>query len=497
MLKGERKFTSVVLAVLTVLASLLILVNRADAEEIADREIVDAVKLQIQYDEIIDYDNLAVDVRDGIVILKGDVNTLLAKERLIEAVENIKGHKGFVDLVKVAPDNVFPDTILTLKIENHILEDPVTDSYEISVKVMDGTVVLDGTVDSYMEKIQAENIAKNVEGVEKVESSIEIVYPTKRLDSEMKSEIVTAIKNDIRVDAYLLDVKVENAIAKISGIVGSEEARKRLRAKAWVYGIKDVDVKQVSTKDWAHNKMQQPSEFKLLGDKELQERIQTAMTFDPRVFSFDIEVEVKSPFVTLRGNVTSKEARMAAEEDAMNIRGVISVNNLIKVKSHEAVPTDNKLVESVKNTLLSDTQGSYANVDILASKGWVYLSGNMKTEYLKERAEQLIMSRLSGVLEIQNSLVADYTKNTLPDWIIEANIRTRLYENPFINSSRIIVDLDDGLVTLDGKVQNFTEFDIAENIAYQSGAKAVVNNMTVTTFAYSPTAKLENAFTVR
>lgn len=494
MLKGERKLISAVLICLTAFFAVLSVSN---AETKETNEVIKAIKLQVEYDEKVNFDRLKIDMPDGIVILKGEVNTLLAKERLVKAVENIRGHKGFLDLVKVVPENIFPDTVLTLKIENALIEDPVTDAFKLSVRVLNGQVVLDGRVDSFVEKTQAENIAKNTEGVKAVESGIEVVYPLERLDSKMKREIVSAIQNDIRLEAYLLEVEVENGIAHVSGIVGSQEALDRLMARAWVYGIKDVDTSEVSVKEWARNKMKQPVEFKNVSDAELKETIHTALILDPRVFANDLEVEVNAPFVTLRGTVSSKEVRTIAENNVMNIRGVISVNNLLKVKSHDAVPTDSELENYVKNTLLSDRQGRFTDVEASATLGWVYLSGYVKTEYLRDRAEKLIMSEIEGVREIQNNLEAEYESNTLPDWMISGTVRYRLNEDPFINSSRIEVSTNEGLVSLEGQVQNFTEYDIAENVAYQCGAKAVVNDLTVTIFANQPTVRLDRVFTAK
>lgn len=492
MIKGEHRNTAVILAILTVIASMLILSNRSAAsEKIKDSNITDAIKLQIQYDEKINYGNLSVRTIDGVVILEGRVDNLLAKERLLETVKSIKGHKGFVDVVTVEPDHLFPDNILTLKVETLLLKDPVTESHEISVKVLNKEVLLSGKVDSFTEKKHAGNLAKSIPGVRSVDNSLQIEFKENRPDREIKSEIVANIKNDVVLEAYLLDVRVENGHAKISGVVGTEDLRRRLEANAWVAGVKKVDITQVSEKDWARNDMLASNEFKKRSNEELSKAINTALTYDPRVFSYDIEVEVNSPFVTLRGEVKSEKVRKAAVEDVQNIRGVVSVTDRIRVNSHDAVPTDEVLIGMVEDALLDDETGDYANVGVEASQGWVYLFGEVKTPFLKEHAENLI-NKIEGVLSVQNNLETEYEKNTLPDWIILANIKQKLVNNPFVNQSRIKVSAKDNLIILEGAVHNYTEYSLAEKIAYTAGADAVINNLAVTAFSFTPTALVEN-----
>jgi hyperosmotically inducible protein len=66
----------------------------------------------------------------------------------------------------------FDSSLITAKIKNKLVDDPITGVFRIKVVTYKGVVQLSGFVNSAAEKQHAEIIANSVEGVVKVENSL-------------------------------------------------------------------------------------------------------------------------------------------------------------------------------------------------------------------------------------------------------------------------------------------------------------------------------------
>jgi hyperosmotically inducible protein len=66
----------------------------------------------------------------------------------------------------------FDSSVITAKIKNKLVDDPVTGVFRIKVVTVKGVVQLSGFVNSPDEKQRAEVIANSVDGVKKVENSL-------------------------------------------------------------------------------------------------------------------------------------------------------------------------------------------------------------------------------------------------------------------------------------------------------------------------------------
>jgi osmotically-inducible protein OsmY len=135
-----------------------------------------------------------------------------------------------------------------------LFNDPVTESYEVSVEAdEDGKVQLTGMVDSWQEKNLTESVVKGVRGVTAIENAIEIEFASRRLDTEIRPEIERRLQWDVLVDHGLIDVAVDAGVVTLSGIVGSAAEKRRARNDAWVGGVKSVDVSGLTIERWARD----------------------------------------------------------------------------------------------------------------------------------------------------------------------------------------------------------------------------------------------------
>jgi osmotically-inducible protein OsmY len=118
-----------------------------EAEELSDEDIILAVENELLFDEGVSSHLIDVETSNGIVTLSGSVDNILAKERALHITESVRGVRAVVNRMIVNPISR-TDEQIRMDVENALLFDSATESYEIDVMVKDGTVTLEGTVDS-------------------------------------------------------------------------------------------------------------------------------------------------------------------------------------------------------------------------------------------------------------------------------------------------------------------------------------------------------------
>ena len=139
-----------------------ILVNLGNHDEISDVDIakyvLDALKLNW-----VPYDRLQVKVEDGHVTIDGEVEYNFQKEAATKSVSSVNGVKVFTNNITLVAET---KNELEKKIVEHaLLRYSSTVDQNIRVSVEDDTITLNGTVQSFYQKEEAEKIAWNAPGV--------------------------------------------------------------------------------------------------------------------------------------------------------------------------------------------------------------------------------------------------------------------------------------------------------------------------------------------
>ncbi|MFP4273021.1 MAG: BON domain-containing protein, partial [Halothiobacillaceae bacterium] len=183
----------------------------------------------------------------------------------------------------------------------------------------------------------AERLAAGIRGVRSVDNDISIVYPDDRPDSEISADVKSALRWDTLVDHGLINVNVENDIVELSGVVGSAAEKNRAIADAWVNGVETVNAADLTVKRWARDEDLKKKKYVNVPDSNIEEAIDNAIFYDPRVDAGDVTVSVDDGVATLRGTVEYLQSKQAAGRVARNIVGVTMVNNRLKVDPEQPV----------------------------------------------------------------------------------------------------------------------------------------------------------------
>ena len=466
-----------------------------------DDEIVNALEEELLVDPAVLSHDIDIEVVNGIVTLTGTVSNLLAKERSARIAEAVRGARSVVNRIAVEPKIRRDDRELERDVEAALFDDPATDAYELSVSAEDGRVTLAGTVESWSEKELAASVAKGVFGVVGVVNEIVVDYRTVRPDSEIEAEIERSLQRHALIDDGLIAVDVENAKVTLDGVVGSAAEKRLATWEAWTAGVDSVDATGLEVERWARDPDLRSDPIR--SQDEIRAAIEDAWVHDPRVFSFDVAAEV-SPggTATLSGAVDNVKAKRAAEQDARNTVGVVTVRNFIKVRP-SAQRTDDAIEADIESALLRDPYVNRYDVGVAVFDGVAYLAGDLDSHFEKGRADDAA-ARVKGVVDVVNNIAVqdprpigsdpwidpwstftydwyrlERSLSYTPDWEIRENIESQLEWSPFVDADDVTVTVEDAVATLTGTVDTWLERGAARDNAYDGGATYVRNRIEV------------------
>lgn len=474
--------------------------------QLSDQAISDQVDDELLFDAAVLSANIDIETIDGIVTLTGSVNNILAKERSARLAQAVKGVRAVVNRIEVIPSTERTDEEIANDIEAAWLDDPATESYEASVRVDDGVATVTGTVDSWLEKQLVATVAKGVRGVTDVKNQVMMRLAINRPDSEIQWEIERALHWSTYLDfATAIDVQVDDGVVTLLGTVGSVGEQNTAIQLAWVNGVQDVDSDHLQIRDWLQDPDRRDSSHPVVSDSEVEQAVKAALMYDPRVKSFNVDIEARYGQVTLRGEVDNLKAKRAAANTAQNTYGVSMVDNRLKVRSQDQT-FDEELERKIRDALLRDPYTESYEVTVSVSNGIADLFGTVDTYFERSQAED-VASRIKGVTMVDNNLVVEagdepyvydpfvdtyypysyhwYGNRPAPlsteysDEQIKEDIQDELWWSPFVDTDQVTVSVNDGTATLTGQVDSIYEKRSAAENALEGGATSVTNNLTV------------------
>ncbi|MFM0136274.1 BON domain-containing protein [Caballeronia grimmiae] len=210
-------------------------------------------------------------------------------------------------------------------------------------------------------------------------------------------------------------------------------------------------------------------------DWKLKQDVEEELEWTPDVVATHIGVEVSHGIVTLSGHTASLAEKLAAEEAVRRVSGVRAVVVELDVRlPHHDVRYDSDIAAAA-DTLLRWTVGlPEGAVDVQVEKGHVTLRGDVEWAHQSHTAVRGI-AHLRGVTGVTNEIrvQSDLASQDIGDAICRALQRHAQRE-----ARHIEVKVEDGTVTLSGKVDSAAERDAARGAAWSTrGVTAVVDNL--------------------
>jgi len=198
--------------------------------------------------------DISVDVKNGVAVLGGKVNSSVEKLLAVEIAKGMEGIKKVVDNIKVSPparkehSTGFKETVdnasTVARVKSNLLWNRKTTGMNIDVDADGGVVTLSGMVSSEVEKEMAHKLAENTSGVYRVNNKLMVDQESKdleksttvgeKIDNTIKKTeeavsdgwITARVKSrllfDKETDGLDINVTTKNAIVMLEGSVSSE-----------------------------------------------------------------------------------------------------------------------------------------------------------------------------------------------------------------------------------------------------------------------------------
>jgi osmotically-inducible protein OsmY len=213
-------------------------------------------------------------------------------------------------------------------------------------------------------------------------------------------------------------------------------------------------------------------------DQEIQQDVFCELRWDSRVEQTEIGVEVDNGTVTLTGTVDCHAKKLAAREAAHRVIGVLDVADDIQVKVPGTLKrTDTEIAQAVRHALEWDGLVPDREIRSTVSEGWVTFDGEVSMLREKQDAERAVLF-LSGVKGVNNHLTVTPSKAD-PKQLRKA-IEEALERRAEREAEKIRVTLEDGTVTLEGRVRTWPEKDaVLGTVSHAPGVQHVTDHLSV------------------
>jgi osmotically-inducible protein OsmY len=190
-------------------------------------------------------------------------------------------------------------------------------------------------------------------------------------------------------------------------------------------------------------------------DTQIHRDVLEELKWDSRVDETEVGVQVAGGVVTLTGTVTSWAKRVAAQEAARRVIGVLDVANDITVKVPGGLArTDTEIAQAVRRALEWDVFVPEEKITSTVTDGWVKLEGTVERWSQRNDAERAVRN-LTGVNFVVNKITVKPAKPIAED--VRRAIEQALERRAEREAQRIHVDVKDGTVTLTGAVHSWAE----------------------------------------
>lgn len=329
--------------------------------------------------------NISVNANGGVVTLRGTVDTEAARQQAVTLARGVEGVTTVNDELRVVtatdgPRATAGDTVgtagrdddrspawITTKIQAQYFVNPEIKPWNIDVTTQNnGVVILEGVVDEPVDKTEAVRIARETEGVTRVEDRLRVKAADGRTEAARETadkdkpaaeggvsapdpwitaKIQAKYFTDDEVKGRNINVNTSNGIVTLNGTVAtSAERRQAIALARSTDGVRSVTDQLTIEVDTARDTAGAASKTQAArqqADRAVPEldrpdawvttKVQAKYFMDASVKGHEINVDTRDGVVTLKGNVETAQQKTEAETIARDTEGVKRVINQLTV----------------------------------------------------------------------------------------------------------------------------------------------------------------------
>ncbi len=211
---------------------------------LSDEEIKKRIVDELYWDTRVDASKVEVRVESGKVTLKGTVpnyNAKLRAETDTYAVRDVIWVENRITVSYPSTAIIPSDEDVRQSVIKNLSDDPDLERTDIRTSVKDGIVTLEGSVDAYWKKWEAEYTTCNVRGVCDIVNKVTVVPTMQIADKVIAEDVEAAIERRRNVNIEDIDIRVENGVVTLSGTVPDWDSRRAaINAAEFTKGVIDV-----------------------------------------------------------------------------------------------------------------------------------------------------------------------------------------------------------------------------------------------------------------
>ncbi len=207
-----------------------------------DQQLQQDVMEELKWDPRLTASEIGVSVKTGVVTLSGYVNSYSKKIAAENAANRVKGVQAVAEDIEVrlGLDSRRNDTEIAQAALDTLKWNTSIPDERLKLKVENGWVTLEGTVDWQFQKNAAENAIRDISGVKGVSDLIAI---TPKVNvSAVENTIKSALQRSATVEANNIAVQAEGNKVVLKGRVRSWSEKREVERAAWSSpGVAEVE----------------------------------------------------------------------------------------------------------------------------------------------------------------------------------------------------------------------------------------------------------------
>lgn len=208
---------------------------------------------------------------------------------------------------------------------------------------------------------------------------------------------------------------------------------------------------------------------KKIEDVAITRAVENKLLRDDMISAHLLDVTTREGIVTFTGKVDNILARERAIRIAEAVKGVRAIVDRIEVKP--VVRLDSAIKLDVETALLEDPVADSYELQVAVDDSVVTLKGEVES-WVEEQLAVKIAKSIRGVRKVEDEIDIHYTAKR-SDFEINQEIKKRMNLDPYLESDLLTVEVDDGVVRLDGSVGSLAEKSIAEIDSWVTGVSEV------------------------
>jgi osmotically-inducible protein OsmY len=213
-----------------------------------------------------------------------------------------------------------------------------------------------------------------------------------------------------------------------------------------------------------------------VSDKKLRDDVLRELRWDTRVGGAGILVSVREGVVTLTGRVPFYARKLAAQEAAHRVAGVLDVANEIEIITERRY-SDTEIAAAVREAIHWDALVTDEEIHSTVSDGWVTLEGSVLNLRERDDAERAAL-KIRGVVGVVNKLKVRPPEVTPEN--LRAEIEDALERRADREAERLRIEVNNGTVDLFGRVHSWQERRaVVGSISHAPGVLAINDHLRI------------------